>query len=141
MMIHNAIKNFVQAQLLIENKSKYWLFICHCFIICTFLYLCYFLTGLSLFFFPDKLSISDYLLGLCIAFFINLAMILPLFSFAKKFFWFILFFQCSSVIIYSDFLDGAAWFLALIGIISNGLGFILLVSKSKKGLKSDNSSH
>ena len=140
-MINNVIKDFVQAQLFIKNKSKHWLFICNCFISCSFLYLCYFWTWLSLFFFPDKLFFSDYLLGLCIALIVNLAMILPLFSFSKKFFWLILVFQCLSIIIYSDFLDGAAWFLALIGIISNGLSFILLVLKSKKGVKNDNSSN
>ena len=126
--------------LFIRDISKRWLFICKCFIWGSFSYLCYFWTGLSLFFFPDTLVVSDYLFGFCIALIVNLAMILPLFSFSKKCVWLVVFFQCLSIIIYSDFLDGAAWFLALIGTISNMLGFFLLYVTLIKGGENDNSS-
>jgi len=95
-------------------------------------YLCYFWTGLSLFFFPSELSYSDYLFGIGVATIVNIGILLPLIPYSSKIKWVIVPLQILGVIIYLDFLDGNAWLLGVLGIITNIVGINIMIWKTRK---------
>ncbi|NQY74240.1 MAG: hypothetical protein HRT90_05695 [Candidatus Margulisbacteria bacterium] len=123
--------NLIASPYLSFKKLNYYL-VGKIFLLLSAIYLCYFWTGLSLFFLPSELSFSDYLFGVGVAAFVNIGIIVPLISPSNNMKWVVIPLQILGIVIYSDFLDGSAWMLGFLGIIANIIGINIVIWKSKR---------